>query len=1054
MMNRFSILCGILALTSFLMSGCSGGGAPVVPSAETEPLITGQKSISVCTSNTYMLGYYDIYFDIESGTFEAVFNRDVCFTLNIVPFLNMMTIPQNGITFDSIVIHNDDPTVLGVDVEFSISHPFPGLDQYNAYDLRGVIIGNGNKIDPYTGCPISEYGIDLKMKNADGFTRWFNPTDFTTDKIFGYCPGGYQNLAGDSQLNPYKYYSKHLGKDDNLWSYLTGDNNWDGIFESGSGRTMEIEFPMPPEGLGVMFGYAVVVAWEDQGPDGPFYPYHIPEAVAASVTQTPDVWYNPVDGSGGSLILDIDLFGWEHQPSTIIVESSVLDDYEVFDAGMIGLTVSDHVSTYHVEIDAGEINSIENHEYFIVAEYEGFDYSNDLPDIPHAEGPLVAFFRYDAEVLDESPYVEPTIVVTAPDGGETLVAGEEFDITWTAPVDVIDVRIEYSKDGFSSDINTITASTPNTGTFTWDVPDDPTTTARVRISEVGLPENFDISNSYFTIEHPTITLDVPNGGETCYVGSNKDIEWTASPVITDVKLEYSKDVFGSDIIEITPSTPNTGVYDWEIPDDPSETVRVRISEVGNESNNDESDGDFTIQGPCTPVFTEKWTYDFPGIERMNGSPTIADLDDDGTLEILAFTHNVHKLYCFDHNGNQEWTPFTCPSQVASWYGAPAVGEFNGDGVLDIVVSNTNQSSPNGNRVYVVNGATGAEIFNIPGPFRFECMPSLADVVGATIDDGPDGQLDIFVGRSDVWGSDDCWTACYNGLDGSLVWETQRDYYNLATPALADFDDDGGIDCISTGGYAGQAPNYRGPHALKGEGNPSGDRLIWEANFGDNIWGPPSLYDYTDDGIPDLIIGDHTSSPSTDRLRCVDGSDGSTIWEYQIDINFCNPALGDLNDDGYPDIICFPSYDHIYAFNGDPNATTRVLWDWQDAPGSPNLDTRGSPTLYDVTCDGVPDAIVCMVYNETPTQGIVWIIDGASGNDVAHLDIMGDRIGWGAPCIGDIDNDGITDMVFGSYNNGVLYVYDLGTPVPSDFDARPWPQYMGNIRNTSLYGEEY
>ena len=550
---------------------------------------------------------------------------------------------------------------------------------------------------------------------------------------------------------------------------------------------------------------------------------------------------------------------------------------------------------------------------------------------------------------------------------------------------------------------------------------------------------------------PDIILTVPNGGELWQIGQEYDIEWIASPSISDVKLEYSKDGFTDDIRVIAESTPNTGSYTWEIPNDPSETVRVRVSEAGAPDNFDISDGDFTIYGTCEPELTEMWTYNFPGIERMNGSPTIADLDDDGTLEVLAFTHNMHRLHCFDHEGNMEWPPFTCSDQVASWYGKPAVAEFNGDGVLDVAVSNTNQSSPNGNSIWIVDGATGTEIFHIPMPFRAECMPSLADVVAADGNGPPDGQVDIFVGRNDVWQSNICYTACYNGANGNLVWETRREWYSLATPALADFDGDSIPDCLTGGGYYDEPPVWNGPHLLQGEANPDGDRLLWEADFGGNILGAPSLHDYTGDDIPDVIVGDHSGYSST--IRCLDGETGESIWWEWFDPNMANPALGDLNQDGYPDIVAFEYYDRVYAFNGDPDATERVLWIWTD-PDTRHLDTRGSPTLYDVTCDGVPDVIACMVYNETPAQGIVWIIDGSTGTDIAHLDVPGDRIGWGAPAVGDIDNNGETDIVFGSYEDGVLRVYTLGTPVPVEYDARPWPMHMCNIRNTGLYGEEF
>src|SRR2546429_6451577 len=39
-------------------------------------------------------------------------------------------------------------------------------------------------------------------------------------------------------------------------------------------------------------------------------------------------------------------------------------------------------------------------------------------------------------------------------------------------------KLEYSKDNFVADIRVITASASNTGSYSWLIPDDPTTTAR------------------------------------------------------------------------------------------------------------------------------------------------------------------------------------------------------------------------------------------------------------------------------------------------------------------------------------------------------------------------------------------------------------------------------------------------------------------------------------------------------------------------------------------------------------------------------------------------
>jgi hypothetical protein len=494
-----SLQATLMIICCLIIFGCSQNtDSPV--SSNINPGETGQSSNpAVSSGNNFLLGYYDVYFDIQNQKFEAVFNRSASFTLNIVPFLNKMTIPQNGITLDSIVIHNDDPSFIGVDVTFSIYHPFPGYPQYDAYDMRGVLIGNGSRVLDYDGLRTPEHTVDLWMNNPDGYTRWFNPTEFTTELIFGYAPGGFQNLAGDSQVNPYKYYGKHLGASDDLWSWLTSGPNYDGIFESGSGRRMEIEFPMPPDGIGIMFGYAVVVSWDEQGPVGPYHPVHCPEAVAASVTQTPNVWNDGVN-SGGDLILDVDLYGWEYQPSIVLIESDLLDGIADFDFDTYASPGGENYSTWHVEAPSGTFTGTDGHDFWVIAEYGGFDYKNGLPEIPSADGALAAFFRYDAIVLPESP-TNSTIVVTGPDGGEVWFINHVYDITW----DTVDVngnaKIEFSKTGDSGPWAELTSSVLATeGLWNW-IPQlgDVTDQGRIKVSSVDDPSVFDISDADFSI---------------------------------------------------------------------------------------------------------------------------------------------------------------------------------------------------------------------------------------------------------------------------------------------------------------------------------------------------------------------------------------------------------------------------------------------------------------------------------------------------------------------------------------------------------------------------
>ncbi|HVP35687.1 MAG TPA: cohesin domain-containing protein [Terriglobales bacterium] len=189
----------------------------------------------------------------------------------------------------------------------------------------------------------------------------------------------------------------------------------------------------------------------------------------------------------------------------------------------------------------------------------------------------------------------PTITMTSPNGGENWCAGSSHNITWTYTGSITNVKLEYSTDNGSS-WTTILASTPNDGSESWLIPNTPSTTSLVRVSDAssGIPS--DVSNATFTIAPQVITITSPNGGETWQAGSSHNITWTSSCFSGNVKLEYSTDA-GSSWITIIASTSNSGTYSWSVPNTPSTNSLVRVSDADDGVPNDLSNAIFTISPP-------------------------------------------------------------------------------------------------------------------------------------------------------------------------------------------------------------------------------------------------------------------------------------------------------------------------------------------------------------------------------------------------------------------------------------------------------------------------
>ncbi|HOT90730.1 MAG TPA: putative glycoside hydrolase [Anaerolineae bacterium] len=103
---------------------------------------------------------------------------------------------------------------------------------------------------------------------------------------------------------------------------------------------------------------------------------------------------------------------------------------------------------------------------------------------------------------------QPTLTLTAPNGGESWQVGSQHLIQWTTTGSIPNVSLSYSTDGFATS-HTIVASIANTGSYNWTIPNTPATTARVRVSSVVTPSIHDDSDANFTIQSA--------GGSTTYI---------------------------------------------------------------------------------------------------------------------------------------------------------------------------------------------------------------------------------------------------------------------------------------------------------------------------------------------------------------------------------------------------------------------------------------------------------------------------------------------------------------------------------------------------------
>jgi hypothetical protein len=493
MRSSFQILIGIL-LFLIPIIGCSNNNAN--PFAPENPIGSVTPSIdNVSSPQTHLWGFYDCYFDLPSKTISAILNRNAMFATNVVNFLNKNAAGLAFKIYDTPI----DPggTFIDVDIDVKLTHPFPGMSQYNGYDVRGIFMGNGSSEMAYnpdliyaakgtTDQVMYDYDLSDSSKDPypglaglpDGYTRWWNPTEFSTiSALFGYTPGkaASPGYTASGTLNPYKYFADDLSPDDNLWSFL-GFTTGHGVFSSGHQNTRNYYLRFPTPNPGIKFSYAVVASWKGTQPAD--HPANQPEAVGVSVNVTPDVYYVNPSNNGGNLILDISVFDWDSVLSAgkmedynLIIESSVLSSPATF-SSMIPTVPGSQIQTYHLEIPADNVVSPTGNEFWVIIEDQNNDYTNPYGIVSLAGyDKLAAFFRYNLplkETGNTPPVISGITDDIAPDGLNAVVSSSNTAVTYSVNYTDPDVGQDHTIKWYIEDATvTDPSDPPDTMPFNW-----------------------------------------------------------------------------------------------------------------------------------------------------------------------------------------------------------------------------------------------------------------------------------------------------------------------------------------------------------------------------------------------------------------------------------------------------------------------------------------------------------------------------------------------------------------------------------------------------------
>jgi hypothetical protein len=404
---------------------------------------------------------------------------------------------------------------------------------------------------------------------------------------------------------------------------------------------------------------------------------------------------------------------------------------------------------------------------------------------------------------------------------------------------------------------------------------------------------------------------------------------------------------------------------------------------------------------------------------------------------------------------QTWRGESGVSQEFDNFGATVamVGDINGDGIPDGLVG-----APRGDdmgievgEAWVKSGADGSVLYKFAGTIQ-DGLFGLA--LGASGDLDGDGVDDFLIGAPDLISSSSGYVYAYSGATGSLLYSLRKqrigDEFGNRVAKLEDIDGDGCADFVVGAedfdlynrlAQSGRAYVYSGKTGTQLytiDGTQAYEFL------GASVCG---IGDLDGDGLPEIGVGATgwmAGSSGQGTFSIYSGATGTQL--VYLEGETTNDAygaqscrLGDVDRDGIDDFAVMSNHSNnfvnegrVYVYSG---ATITLLYSFDGGAYNENFGMLPMDGRLDFNHDGYADIAIGDPLNRVSgAAGAAFVFSGRNGRLLYEFrgewdHSLPEGLGSALSVAGDINGDGIDDLIVGAENNsiykpaaGAVYLY--------------------------------